>query len=60
MQNNNFIDHGFIHNDRIKVNHEVELSNLNEGINQFNEFMVLKNKMITKSSIGTVTMLGVD
>ena len=40
MQNNNFIDHGFIPNDRIKVNHEVELSNLNEGINQFNEFVV--------------------
>ena len=44
MQNNNFIDHGFIPNDRIKVNHEVELSNLNEGINQFNEFVVLKKQ----------------
>ena len=44
MQNNNFIDHGFIHNDRIKVNHELELSNLNEGINQFNEFVVLKKQ----------------
>ena len=60
MLNNNFIDHGYIHNDRIKVNHEVELSNLNEGINQFNEFLVLKKKMIIKSSIGIVTMLGED
>ncbi len=42
MQHNNFIDHGFIHNDRIKVSHEVDLSDLNAGINQFNEFVVLK------------------
>jgi len=44
MLNNKFIDHGYIHNDIIKVNHEVELSNLNEGINQFNEFIVLKKQ----------------
>ena len=44
MLNNIFIDHGYIHNDRIEVNHEVEMSNLNDGINQFNEFVVLKKK----------------
>ena len=44
MKNNTFIDHGYIHNDRIKVIHKVELSNLQEGINQYNEFIVFKSK----------------
>ena len=56
MQNNNFIDHGFIHNDRIKVNHEVELSNLNEGINQFNEFFFDPRLNIIKIAIELITI----
>lgn len=41
---NIFKDHGYIYNDKIERGYEVEISNLQEGINQYNEFVVLKNK----------------
>ena len=43
MSKNIFIDHGYIHNDRIKIVHEAEISNLKDEINQYNEFIVLRN-----------------